>query len=169
MLFMGYDCVQRAHESTWICSYMNHSRSMPVNKGSMGEFTNAENSETHADIRTKSSMKFAWLISFLWGLELPEQCWTILPPLPFSSLARITLDSTESTSIRLLFLLIGFINWLLNSTKAYSIHGCAGFSVLQLSLLNFLAKLKALSVEYCIHLYISSVNMIHWIFSIYFL
>lgn len=150
MLFMGYDCVQRVHESAWICSYMNHSPSMPVNKGSMGESTNAENSETYASIRT-IIYEICWLVSFLWGLELPEQCWTILPPLPFSSLAHITLDSTESTSIRLLFLLIGFINWLLNSTKANSIHGCAGFSVLQLSLLNFLAKLKALSVEYCIY------------------
>lgn len=133
MLFMGYDSVQRTPESTWICSSMNHSPSMPVNKRSMGEATNAENTETHACIRTKSSMKIAWLVSLVWGLELPGQCWTILSPLPFNSLACITLDATESNSIRLLFFFIGFINLLLNSTKSYSIHGSAGFSVLQLS------------------------------------
>lgn len=138
--------VQRVHKSTCICSYMNYSPSMPVNKGSMGESTNDKNSDTHVYLRTKSSMKIAWLFFLLWGLELPGRCWTILPLLPFNSLACIILHSTESNSIRLLFFFISSINWLLNSTTSYSIHGSAGFSVLQLSLLNFLAKLKALSV-----------------------
>ena len=60
MLFMGYDCVQRVHKSTWICSYMNHSPSITVKKRSMGESTNVENSDTHVYLRTKSSMKIAY-------------------------------------------------------------------------------------------------------------
>lgn len=143
---MGYDCVQRVHKSTWICSYMNHSPSITVKKRSMGESTNVENSDTRVYLRTKSSMKIAWLFSLLWGLELPGRWWTILSSLPFNPLAGITIHSTESNSIRLLFFFITSTNWPLNSTTSYSIHGSAGFSVPQFSLLNFLAKSKALSV-----------------------
>lgn len=108
-------CTTWAHKSTWTCSCMNYSPSVAVTKGSMGELTNVENPQTHSYLREKSSMQIAWLVSFLWGLELPGLCWSPLPPLLLNSFACITLHSTESNSISLFF--FSFINWLLSSAE----------------------------------------------------